>query len=112
MNSKKIQKKRQGEIQLISQMIELYCCGKHQGLYNENLCPECQKLMDYARLRIEHCPFMESKTFCNTCKVHCYAAKMRQKIKEVMRYSGPRMIFSHPIVCIRHAFFTLSQKQK
>lgn len=112
MNSEKIQKKRQGEIQLVSQMIELYCRGKHQGLYNKKLCPECQKLMDYARLRIEHCPFMESKNFCNTCKVHCYTAKMRQKIKEVMRYSGPRMIFSHPIVCIRHAFSTLSQKQK
>ncbi|RRJ26742.1 hypothetical protein EHV10_01545 [Lachnoanaerobaculum gingivalis] len=37
---------------------------------------------------------------------------MRQKIKEVMRYSGPRMIFSYPIVCIRHAFSTLSQKHK
>ena len=112
MNFKKIQKKRQGEIQLVSKMIELYCRGKHQRLYNKKLCHECQGLMDYARLRIEHCPFIESKTFCNTCKVHCSANQMRQKIKEVMRYSGPRMVFSHPIVCIRHAFSTLSQKQK
>lgn len=112
MNFKKIQKKRQGEIQLVSKMIELYCRGKHQRLYNKKLCHECQGFMDYARLRIEHCPFIESKTFCNTCKVHCYANQMRQKIKEVMRYSGPRMVFSHPIVCIRHAFSTLSQKQK
>ncbi|WP_084544514.1 nitrous oxide-stimulated promoter family protein [Lachnoanaerobaculum sp. MSX33] len=107
-----MQKKRQGEIQLVSQMVELYCRGKHQRLYNKKLCHECQGLLDYARLRIEHCPFIESKTFCNTCKVHCYANQMRQKIKEVMRYSGPHMVFSHPFVCIRHAFSTLSQKQK
>ena len=112
MNPEKIQKKRQGEIQLVSQMVELYCRGKHQRLYNKKLCHECQGLLDYARLRIEHCPFIESKTFCNTCKVHCYANQMRQKIKEVMRYSGPHMVFSHPFVCIRHAFSTLSQKQK
>lgn len=112
MNLEKIEKKRQKEVQLVSQMIELYCRGKHPGFYNGNLCPECQKLTDYARLRIDHCPFMKNKTFCNNCKVHCYSPEMRQKIKEVMRYSGPRMMLFHPIVCIRHAFFTLCEKLK
>jgi hypothetical protein len=27
---------------------------------------------------------------------------MREKIREVMRFSGPRMIFYHPITAIRH----------
>lgn len=26
----------------------------------------------YARLRSDKCPFMETKTFCSNCKVHCY----------------------------------------
>jgi hypothetical protein len=45
---------------------------------------------------------MESKTFCSNCKVHCYKPEMREKIREVMRFSGPRMIFHHPITAIRH----------
>ena len=36
---------------------------------------------------------METKTFCSNCKVHCYKPEMRKKIRAVMRFSGPRMIF-------------------
>ena len=27
---------------------------------------------------------------------------MREKIREVMRFSGPRLIFYHPIMAVRH----------
>jgi hypothetical protein len=27
---------------------------------------------------------------------------MRERIREVMRYSGPRMLLSHPLMAIRH----------
>jgi hypothetical protein len=27
---------------------------------------------------------------------------MRDQIKQVMRYAGPRMLFRHPILTIRH----------
>ena len=45
---------------------------------------------------------MENKTFCSNCKVHCYKPDMREQIRRVMRYSGPRMIKTHPILAIRH----------
>ena len=51
---------------------------------------------------MDSCPFMETKTFCSKCQVHCYKKDMREKIKEVMRFSGPRMLFHHPIIAIRH----------
>ena len=46
---------------------------------------------------------MESKTFCSNCRVHCYCPDMREKIRMVMRFSGPRMLFYHP-VCGNPAF--------
>jgi hypothetical protein len=37
---------------------------------------------------------------------------MREKIREVMRFSGPRMIFHHPIMAIRHLIECRREKQK
>ena len=56
--------------------------------------------------------FMESKSFCSNCMVHCYSPDMRVKIKEVMRYSGPRIMFYHPVMCIQHAITSLTAKLK
>ena len=103
VNDGKIEKKRKNEIRSVTQMIEYFCQKKHKESYNNELCDECKSLSDYARSRTERCPFMESKTFCNNCKVHCYSPEMRKRIKEVMRFSGPRMMIYHPVMCIRHA---------
>ena len=81
-------------------MIALYCRKKHHT--KTGLCPECAELEAYARMRSDKCPFMETKTFCSNCKVHCYKPVMREKIREVMRFSGPRMLFSHPVMAISH----------
>ena len=79
--------KREREKEVVSLMISLYCRKKHGG---KTFCPECAALDDYARSRSDHCPFMETKTFCSNCRVHCYQKNMREKIREVMRFSGPR----------------------
>jgi len=96
------EKKRQDEKRLVAEMIAYYCQKKH-GSAAGLLCEDCQKLMDYANMRIERCPFTESKTFCSHCEVHCYAPEMRERIREVMRYSGPRMLIRHPLLSVRHA---------
>ena len=103
------QTKREREKQLVSQMIALYC-RKNRG--GRELCPDCAALDAYARQRSEKCPFMETKTFCSNCKVHCYKPEMREKIQKVMRFSGPRMIFSHPILAIRHVIETKKEKRR
>ena len=36
------------------------------------------------------------------CNVHCYRPDMREKIREVMRFSGPLMIFHHPMEALRY----------
>ena len=107
---KDIETKREREKKMISRMIALYCHRNHhtKGV----LCPECAALNDYARARSEHCPFMETKTFCANCRVHCYKPDMREKIRAVMRFSGPRMIFYHPVAAIRHVVETKREKKR
>lgn len=89
-------------------MILLYCRKQHKsirkitGLGKTDLCPECADLEAYARMRSDKCPFMETKTFCSNCRVHCYKPDMRERIRVVMRFSGPRMLFVHPVAAIRH----------
>jgi hypothetical protein len=105
-----IQAKREREKMLVSQMIAIYCKKQHHT--KGTLCPECAELRAYATQRSDKCPFMESKTFCSNCKVHCYKPDMREKIREVMRFSGPRMIFHHPITAIRHVIESTKEKRR
>ena len=101
--SEKIKNKRQEELETVSFMIEIFCRGK-QGSDKGDLCEECKELMEYVKKRVQNCPMMEEKTFCSACKIHCYRGKERENIREVMRYSGPRMLFHHPIAALRHLF--------
>ena len=110
MSNQKIESKREREKRTVSLMIRIYCKKKHGT--RKGLCPECEALDAYARMRSDKCPFMETKTFCSNCKVHCYKADMREKIRAVMRFSGPRMIFSHPIMAIRYVIESKKEKRR
>lgn len=105
---KTVAEKREREERLVSQMIALYCRRNHGT--REGLCPDCAALDAYARQRSEKCPFMENKTFCSNCKVHCYKPEMRDKIRTVMRFSGPRILFYHPVTAIWHGVATRKEK--
>lgn len=108
--AKNIETKREREKQTVSLMIALYCRKNHGTKHG--LCTECSALDTYARQRSDKCPFMETKTFCSNCKVHCYKPEMREKIRAVMRFSGPRMIFHHPVMAVRHVIETHKEKRK
>ena len=88
------------ESKTVEAMIGLYCRGKHDN--GPALCEECETLRDYARQRLEKCPFQEGKTTCAKCPIHCYKPDMRAQIRAVMRYAGPRMLYRHPVLTLRH----------
>ena len=88
------------ERRTVEAMIGIYCHA-HHGTRN-NLCSECAQLKDYANLRLVKCPFQEGKTTCARCPIHCYTPAMREEIKAVMRYAGPRMLYRHPILAVQH----------
>ena len=104
-----IKTKREREKETVSLMIAIYCRKNHGS---KTLCRECSALDAYARQRSDKCPFMETKTFCSNCRVHCYKKDMREKIRAVMRFSGPRIIFHHPIMAIRHVIETKKEKKR
>ncbi len=81
-------------------MIRIYCKAKHGS--NDKLCESCNQLVEYAIIQYEKCPFGKIKPECSICPIHCYKPKEKEKIKKVMRYSGPRMIFKHPVMAINH----------
>lgn len=85
-------------------MIRFYCRRKHRrnGDHGEGLCPECRELMEYAVQRLDRCPYGEKKKACRHCSIHCYRPDMRERIRAVMRYSGPRMFFFSPIQALKH----------
>jgi len=83
----------------VQKMINLYCRRKHR---TAQLCEECSLLMKCAIERLSKCPFGDDKGKCANCSIHCYKPDLRQKIKAVMRFSGPRMFLYHPIDLIRH----------
>ena len=105
-----VESKREREKRTVALMIRLYCKKKH-GRKTE-LCTECQTLHDYAMMRSDKCPFMETKTFCSNCKIRCYKSDMREKIREVMRFSGSRIIFHHPVMAIRHVIESKKEKKR
>ena len=107
---KTVESKRQCEKETVSQMIALYCKKQH-GMKG-GLCPDCAALEAYARQRSDKCPFMETKTFCSNCRVHCYKPEMRDKIRAVMRFSGPRMLFVHPVMAIRHVIESKKERKR
>lgn len=89
------------EKKTIRAMIRLYCRYNHGG---DQFCQECEALVNYAEQRLEYCRFGEQKSTCGNCKVHCYRPKERAQIRDVMRFSGPRMILHHPLMAIQHIF--------
>ena len=107
---KDISFKREREKALVSQMIALYCKKKHHA--KGGLCSECAALDAYARERSDKCPFMATKTFCSNCRVHCYKKNMREQIRQVMRFAGPRMVFPHPVAAISHVVETKKEKRR
>jgi hypothetical protein len=93
--------RRARELKTIETMVRMYCRGhRHQG--RAPLCSDCGALFEYAKRRLERCAFGDAKPTCANCVVHCYKADMREQMRVVMRWAGPRMMLRHPVMAIVH----------
>lgn len=95
----------QRERDTIEAMVNIFCAGKHKGpiaSHSNVLCKECTSTLSYALQRIDFCPHKSEKPSCANCSVHCYRGEWAEKIKQLMRYAGPKMIFKHPILAFFH----------
>ena len=84
----------------MSAMVRIYCRGHHH--LAGGLCAECRQFLDYARARLELCRFGKDKPTCANCPVHCYQRDRREQARVVMRHAGPRMMWEHPVMSLRH----------
>jgi len=86
------------EKQTVKAMVRIYCRYHH----HQDLCEECNSVLNYAIKRIEKCIYGPEKPACNNCTTHCYSPAMKAKVKEIMRFSGPKMICKHPVMALAH----------
>jgi len=91
--------RRVRELKTIEVMLRMYCARHHGGA---PLCADCTELFDYAQRRLQRCVFGDAKPNCAKCVVHCYNKDMRERIRVVMRWAGPRMLLQHPVLGVRH----------
>jgi len=87
------------ESAVIKWMINFYCIKNHKG---SGLCDECSDLLNYAIKRNLNCPHGANKPVCSSCEIHCYNDIYRAKIREVMKFSGPRILYKKPLYGIKY----------
>jgi hypothetical protein len=92
------------ERRTVAAMIRLFCRAQHGG--GPELCAACADLLRYTEARLAHCPFHAEKPACAYCPVHCYAPKQREQIRTVMRFTGPRMLWRHPVRALWHLLYS------
>jgi hypothetical protein len=109
------------DLRTVALFIDLYCRYKHKGsdkrpadlkVYDVPaiagrkivVCEECRKLLTHAFVKRAHCP-MEPKPACKHCPSHCYHPTYRAQIREVMRFSGRKMLLAGRLDYLVHLLF-------
>jgi len=87
------------EWRTLTAMVEIYCRDHHHA---NGRCAECEQFLDYASVRLERCHFGAEKPVCAKCPVHCYQRERREQVRIIMIYAGPRMLWRHPVLSVRH----------
>ena len=93
--------RRAREFKMIAAMLRMYCRTHHNlkdTLRSASNVPSFARLCAPAlgALRVRR-----GQPTCAKCTVHCYKASMRERVRVVMRWAGPRMLWHHPLLAIR-----------
>jgi hypothetical protein len=114
-----IAKEARKDTRLLGDFTVIYCKAHHDdrertrlesdgvdlGVYGRKapgVCKECAELLRYAEKRRAFCP-KDPKPFCSYCDTHCYKTDMREYMREVMRYAGPRSMWhGHAVDGVKH----------
>jgi hypothetical protein len=96
------------DLRLLARFVAVYCRAKHgPGPHTElhlrgfdlaalcgrvpRLCPPCTKLLQHAFVMRSRCP-LDPKPACKHCPQHCYAPAYRAAMRDVMKFSGRRLV--------------------
>ena len=106
------------ELKTLVRFIEVHCRGKHKDEPKEPvvlqshdlqeiwgrplaLCRPCRDLLAHALVKRSTCP-LAPKPACKHCPDHCYHPLYRQRLREVMRYSGKKLVLSGRVDYLWH----------
>ena len=109
--------KQKKDLKVLVDFVRVYCKSRHKGQTafqiptelsgifpaGVELCPDCAALLDYSLLKRRNCP-LNPKPSCKHCHIHCYSKEYRAKIREVMGFSGRRMIMRGRLDYLWHFF--------
>lgn len=107
------------DLKVLARFIELFCHARHDRKTvgeavvpemlqhgdrpGKTICLECAELLEYGMKKRALCP-LDPKPSCKSCHIHCYSRGYRQKIREIMAYSGRRMILRGRLDYLWHYF--------
>ena len=107
------------DLKVLARFTAVYCRAHHAGpraavsvaageprrlpLRSDPVCPECSGFLAYAFERRLRCP-LEEKPACKHCPVHCYKPGHREKVREIMRFSGRHLIVRGRLDLLWHYF--------
>jgi len=112
--------KEEKDLRVLALFTAVYCRFRHdaekapfevgepglqgQGMERFHLCDECREFLAYAFVRRLRCP-LDPKPTCKHCHVHCYRQGHREKVREIMRFSGRHLILRGRLDLLWHYFF-------
>jgi uncharacterized paraquat-inducible protein A len=107
------------DLKILARFIELFCHARHnmkavgervipeilrQGKGSaKTICVACAELLEHGMKKRGACP-LDPKPTCKSCHVHCYTPEQRRKVREIMAYSGKRMILRGRLDYLWHYF--------
>ena len=106
------------DLKILLKFIEVYCRHRHADRdkavatlkthdvsdlagHAVSLCADCTKLLAHAFTKRSTCP-LEPRPACKRCPTHCYHPAYRRQIREVMKYSGRRLVMSGRVDYLLH----------
>lgn len=107
------------DLRILALFTSVYCQAHHPGprrelavdsdeprrlsLHKYPVCVDCAGFLTYAFERRLRCP-LEEKPACKHCQVHCYKPGHREKVREIMRFSGKYLIRRGRLDLLWHYF--------
>jgi hypothetical protein len=108
LRNKRQLKKLKKDISILSLFTEIYCRNFHENMdkrpvkargilkdfseeISKSLCEDCERLLLHSVTKRVLCPY-EPKPACKKCPTPCYFDGFREKMRDVMRFSGAYLI--------------------
>ncbi len=103
------------DLKVLLNFVRVFCRARHTdqtrvpvtgaGVVSDNqLCVDCAGLVAYALEKRRKCP-LDPKPSCKNCRIHCYSKEYRARIREIMAFSGRRMIMRGRLDYLLHYLF-------